>query len=138
MEVDNFGITEYLSNLSVIECTLKHLYSDFIVHEISETDKKTVQLRNMNAPESTVINEPVQPKPDEIDNDLIEKLEQLADCDGRNVETVQIIVAHLNKCQRTAIHTWIRQQFTERLTSTTKLVANQQVIDVTRSGKGDR
>lgn len=86
MAAEDFGITEYLSQMTMIECTLKHLFSDFIVHETVEfdaahdhrdIDKRTVRLRCVDAPTSTIPESTIS-KPIEIDDEILEKLEQLA------------------------------------------------------------
>ncbi|MFH4977746.1 hypothetical protein AB6A40_004455 [Gnathostoma spinigerum] len=124
-----FFITEFVGDFHTrMDCSLKVLFSDFIVNEItsdgkivvvgsSSEDKEIFQETEGTAGiHPTSIKRKVT-RPDSVSDFLESEIDALL-IDKRS--TVKIPVEGLNKVQRTEIHEWIREKYSEKLNTETK------------------
>ncbi|KAK6111088.1 tRNA pseudouridine synthase TruD family protein [Brugia pahangi] len=140
MEGD-FFITEYMSReREELKCTIKKLYSDFIVNEITsngivldislpctmETVVESNEIRNS----WTNIND--IRAPETVTQELVAKIDSLL---NNGINVVEIPTEGMDKQKRTVIHDWIRNRYNGLLDSQTVTNAIQVLVLDKRSRK---
>ncbi|VIO87371.1 Uncharacterized protein BM_BM1681 [Brugia malayi] len=133
MEGD-FFITEYMSReREELKCTIKKLYSDFIVNEITpsgivldislpgtmETAVESNEIRNS----WTNIND--IRAPETVTQELVAKIDSLL---NNGINVVEIPTEGMDKQKRTVIHDWIRNRYNGLLDSQTVTNAIQVLV----------
>uniref|UniRef100_A0A8R1TT44 TRUD domain-containing protein n=1 Tax=Onchocerca volvulus TaxID=6282 RepID=A0A8R1TT44_ONCVO len=124
MEKD-FFITEYMScGRNELKCTIKRLYSDFIVNEITP-DGTILDIPLPCTTETIVENEEVKnswtdindiSSPETITQELVSKIDALL---KDEINFVEIPTEDMDKQKRTLIHEWIRNRYNGLLDSET-------------------
>ncbi|VDO33671.1 unnamed protein product, partial [Onchocerca flexuosa] len=122
---EDFFITEYMScGRNELKCTIKKLYSDFIVNEITP-DGTILDIPLPCTTETIVENKEVKNSwtdindisaPETITQELVSKIDGLLK-DGINF--VEIPTEDMGKQKRTLIHEWIRNRYNGLLESET-------------------
>lgn len=120
-----FFITEYCGPpREGMKCILKHLYSDFIVREISangivceiSTSASVDAETTSNVTENTDCIDSSSTTPSSITDENLNLLDELLSDESK---VVSLPVQTLTKDQRTEIHVWIRERYKGRLQSRT-------------------
>ncbi|VDN57802.1 unnamed protein product [Dracunculus medinensis] len=139
MERD-FYITEFVNdNCTEMKCVLKHLYSDFIVNEISSDgtiviDSSLISTSPSDLMDNNVVNNrnslssPQPQQPQFISTECFTEIKGLLNDKSKKAEIdVKVknrkgnFLQNLTKEERTNIHDWIRKSFNDKLSSRTDL-----------------
>uniref|UniRef100_A0A915PK78 TRUD domain-containing protein n=1 Tax=Setaria digitata TaxID=48799 RepID=A0A915PK78_9BILA len=138
---EDFFITEYINRKrNKLKCTIKKLYSDFIVNEITP-DGTVLDITSSSAAETTVESKAVKKSdakvndiaaPEAVTVELASKIDVLLKDETGFVE---IPTEGMDKQERTLIHEWIRARYNGFLDSQTVSNAIRVVIPDKRNRK---
>ncbi|EFO22545.2 tRNA pseudouridine synthase D [Loa loa] len=140
MEGD-FFITEYMScGRDELKCTIKKLYSDFIVNEITSdgtvldiclpcTTETIIESKEI---ENSLTDISVISTPEAVTQELVSKIDGLL---KDEISVVEIPTEGMDKQKRTIIHDWIRNRYNGLLDSQTVTSAIRVLISNKRTRK---